>query len=118
MASAPLHRCTHCRRLSRGPCENCRKTRHRGTSKNRPGDPFYNTTAWRRLRAYVLSVDPLCRLCSEGGRVTPAEVVDHIKPRIDHPELALDFDNLRPCCRSCHNSVTAIEQNRKRRGRV
>jgi hypothetical protein len=35
---------------------------------------------WARRRAHQLRIEPLCRLCLEAGRVTPATVADHIVP--------------------------------------
>lgn len=63
---------------------------------------------WRRVRAQVLSGEPLCRLCAEAGRVTAATDVDHIEPfqgLADPRRLAVA--NLRPLCRPCHMARTA-----------
>ena len=40
---------------------------------------LYNLAAWVVLRKWRLSTEPLCRMCLEIKRVTPATVVDHIK---------------------------------------
>lgn len=63
---------------------------------------------WRRLRAQVLSEEPLCRMCHDAGRVTAATEVDHIEPfaGLDDPRR-LDRGNLRPICRPCHARRTA-----------
>lgn len=64
---------------------------------------------WRRLRAAVLSDEPMCRHCAAQGRDTPAVDVDHIDGRA--AELH-DYrrSNLQALCRSCHCSKTATEQ--------
>src|SRR5262249_53706994 len=41
---------------------------------------WYCTAGWQRRRAHQLLVEPLCRLCLEAGRVTPATVADHVEP--------------------------------------
>lgn len=67
-------------------------------------DPFYNSTAWKKLRVVALVRDNyLCQPCLRNKRLTTANTVHHIKPRLDHPELALDLDNLESICPSCHN---------------
>jgi 5-methylcytosine-specific restriction protein A len=61
-----------------------------------------------------LAEHPFCemaKLCVQRyGRVMPATVVDHVVAVIDDEDLAYDFDNLRPCCKACHDSRTASEQ--------
>ncbi len=61
--------------------------------------------AWRRLRLQVLTKEPLCRLCAAEGRVSAAEVVDHIKPISAAPELRLEPSNLRPLCKRHHDLI-------------
>jgi 5-methylcytosine-specific restriction protein A len=63
---------------------------------------------WRRVRAGVLAGEPLCRICSEAGRVTAATEVDHVERfhGVDDPRR-LDRSNLRPLCTPCHAAVTA-----------
>lgn len=60
--------------------------------------------AWRRLRALVLSQEPLCRPCAAAGRVTAATEVDHLKPKAKGG--ADDLENLMPICRPCHHDKT------------
>ncbi len=65
---------------------------------------------WRKLRAFILASEPLCRDCSAHGRVTAATDVDHIVSKrrggTDDP------CNLQPLCGSCHASKTALEDGR------
>lgn len=65
---------------------------------------FYASTAWLRLRAQFLAEHPLCHDCTAAGQDTAAEHVHHLKERKDHPDLALDWDNLEALCQRCHNS--------------
>lgn len=79
---------------------------------------FYDSGDWKRTRAKVLERDNYeCQECKRNGSVTVdmneysesakrkkiALVVDHIKELEDHPELALDMDNLETLCVACHN---------------
>ena len=41
---------------------------------------WYCTAGWQRRRRHQLHIEPLCRLCLEAGRVTPATVADHVEP--------------------------------------
>ena len=45
----------------------------------------------------------LCQECARYGRVTPATVAHHIKPREFYPELELSVQNGRALCAKCHN---------------
>lgn len=63
---------------------------------------IYFTSAWRNLREYFLSKNPLCIECAKAGYVTEAQVVDHIKPVSEGGEM-LDINNLQPLCAACHN---------------
>lgn len=65
---------------------------------------------WRRLRAAFLFANPLCVFCTEAGRLTLAEVVDHIISFRDRPELRLEWTNLRSLCKECHDRRTARDQ--------
>lgn len=69
---------------------------------------FYGSQEWREKRAEILARDNYeCQWCKEAGRVTVSDEsvleVDHIQELAEHPELALDDDNLRTLCKDCHN---------------
>jgi hypothetical protein len=40
---------------------------------------LYSTARWR-LRARQLEAEPLCRVCKDEGRLTPATTCDHVDP--------------------------------------
>jgi 5-methylcytosine-specific restriction protein A len=67
----------------------------------------YSLTRWRKLRAYILDREPLCRMCAKDGKITPATLVDHIKP-VGSPDddWFYDEDNLQPLCYQCHQVKT------------
>jgi len=73
---------------------------------------FYTSREWRELRYETLRINaqqhihdggPQCRLCGKtawGDGVTLQ--VDHIKPRVIYPELALSPNNLQVLCIDCN----------------
>lgn len=62
-------------------------------------DPFYLSPAWRKLRQQALHRDGYrCVVCHHDVSARGAARVDHIKPRLTHPELELSLDNLRTLC--------------------
>lgn len=115
MPQAAKKICTHpgCYTITtESRCEKHRAQQHRGTTKNRSGDPFYGTAAWKRIREARRRANPLCQECEGKGLVRAMHAVDHIKARCDYPELELDYDNTQSLCETCHNSKTARERKR------
>lgn len=67
-------------------------------------DPFYSSPEWRTLRLAALKRDHFrCSGCGASVALRGQSRVDHIKPRRQHPQLALDLDNLRTFCPACDN---------------
>lgn len=79
---------------------------------------FYDSEEWKLLREEVKKRDNYeCQECKRDGlvRIDTNEysekakrkkiqlVVHHIKELEQHPELALDIDNLETICVDCHN---------------
>jgi hypothetical protein len=67
-----------------------------------PMEDFYSSQSWRKARYEALkNCNGRCTLCG-----TPpgqyALHVDHIKPRSQRPDLALDQSNLQVLCRDCN----------------
>ncbi len=62
---------------------------------------------WQKARLAFLQKHPLCCMCEQEGMVTPATVVDHIKPHKGDQELFWDRSNWQPVCRTHHNKKTA-----------
>lgn len=65
-------------------------------------NPFYNSTAWVKLRKHKISTNPLCEFCEKRGRVVLATEVDHIIPIKIDMDKSLDEDNLQSLCHRCH----------------
>jgi 5-methylcytosine-specific restriction endonuclease McrA len=84
---------------------------------NWSGSPFYVSKAWRKLRAYHISMYPLCVECLKEKKLTDcsakgAGVVDHIQP-IRLGGEALDVGNLQTLCNKHHAAKTARERTGK-----
>ena len=54
-------------------------------------------------RRHQLAKEPLCRLCLEAGRVTPATVADHVVPH-KGDYRAFKLGELRSLCAECHDA--------------
>lgn len=91
------------------PCNREKLTRHEA--------PRAKTSArgygwrWQKARdpkkgGYLLR-HPLCAECERNGRVTVANVVDHIIPHRLNYKLQWDRANWQALCTSCHNAKTA-----------
>jgi len=91
---------------SSGYCEQHKKQaqqqqdRERGTAAERGYDG-----RWRRIRAMVLTEEPLCRECMKTNRVTAASEVDHIDGNVHN----MSRSNLQPLCGYHHKVKTAKE---------
>ena len=64
---------------------------------------FFTSKSWKELRKKVIDTyGERCQKCGykkeNGARIN----VDHIKPRLLYPELALDFYNLQVLCSCCN----------------
>jgi 5-methylcytosine-specific restriction protein A len=88
-----------------GYCE-----KHQGKAKKPRGKftDMYNYQ-WKKVRAVFLKENPLCLSCMKKGSITPATIVDHIKPHKGDTDLFWDQDNYQPLCKPCHDVKTATE---------
>lgn len=95
-----------------GYCDAHRVATHRDYARARRGFDteigFYQSAAWRAVRAAFLRENPLCERCQARGRVVPAVVADHVTPLKDGGQR-FDWCNLSALCVSCHNRKTAAE---------
>ena len=71
-------------------------------------DEFFHSREWRELRYEALI--RYGRKCGCCGATPPNVVlhVDHVKPRLTHPELALDINNLQILCAACNVGKGAL----------
>lgn len=97
-------------------CERHRKANAARINRERQEDPvkrarnaFYDSKAWKDLRAWQLAAFPLCRHCELAGRLVSATVADHIIER-KSGGAELDAANLQSLCKSCHSKKTRRDE--------
>lgn len=103
------------------PCRNiaeqgayCKE--HQPARAPKETDPFYLSVRWRRFRAWYLGKHPLCEQCELEGRLTTADMVDHIIEIKDGGALTSE-ENAMALCFRCHNVKTAeVKNHRKSNG--
>ncbi len=117
MPWAPKKRCgvVGCRELVNSGQRNCeahRRERVRGNwkkeEKYKEREKFYDSPAWRKLRAFKMNLNPACELCLAKGKLVRAYMVDHITP-INQGGDRLDQNNLQSLCNSCHQRKRQAE---------
>lgn len=97
-----------------------KKTQKQQTSfKKKERDEIYTSTKWKKLRSAYLQQNPLCELCYNEGRITPAIDVHHIisfmstDNHLKRISLAYNPDNLMSLCKQCHQKVHSISTYKK-----
>jgi 5-methylcytosine-specific restriction protein A len=106
----PKKPCGHrgCPKLTRGRyCEEHAKLKAKQYNRfHRDPDSYKRYGgAWKKIRAAFLKANPLCELCRERGRFTPATLVHHKRKLTDGGTN--DWSNLQALCDSCHSSLHA-----------
>ena len=93
----------------RGKSEQLAQLRQRSDQRRESPSKRGYDAAWQRLRAAKLAADPLCECddCKRHGWLVPADVVDHIQPIEERPDLRLDWSNLRSMAKAHHDRRTA-----------
>ena len=80
---------------------------------NRPWRAWYGTARWKRLRAYVLANEPVCRMC----KAARSTVCDHVTLHNGDP-LKFWGGPFQALCAPCHNStkqaMEALTRSRKK----
>lgn len=82
-----------------GKCADCAK-QVSAARRATPQQRFYNSPAWRRVRAAFIRRYPSCWFCG-----AKADAVDHVDGNPLGP-AGLAFENLRSLCWSCHSKRT------------
>ena len=80
----------------------------RGNSADRGYD-----AQWRKVRELKLAQDPLCEICESQKIVKTADLVHHIIPIDECPDLRLVMSNLMSVCTEHHEEI----HKKKRWGR-
>lgn len=70
---------------------------------------WYGTARWARIRRHQLLEYPLCKFCLERGRVTPAEICDHVEPH--HGDVnKFWLGPFQSLCKACHDSAKRMDE--------
>lgn len=100
-------------------CNNCKlqkQERHQlydTYRRDKKAKAFYNSKEWELLREQALLRDVgICVHCMKNGKITLADMVDHILPIKFYWEYRLTLDNLQSLCNPCH-AVKTAEDKRK-----
>lgn len=73
-------------------------------------DPRYRTKRWLVMRAEQLTAEPLCRMCLDIGRETPANTADHMIPHRGNEDLFWNGE-LQSLCSTCHSSHKQAQEH-------
>jgi len=74
--------------------------------KYKETDPFYLTGRWKAFATKIRRRDKYtCQLCIKYGKRVEGNIIHHIKPREEYPELAYDPENCVTLCEACHNRM-------------
>jgi 5-methylcytosine-specific restriction protein A len=77
-----------------------------------PYSQWYTDRKWRKKRAAHLAKEPLCRMCKKQGKVTAAQVVDHIEPHKGDRQKFW-FGEVQSLCHPCHSGTKARMEHGK-----
>jgi 5-methylcytosine-specific restriction enzyme A len=69
-----------------------------------PRRTWYGLALWKERRRHQLQTEPLCCLCREAGRITPATIADHF-PAHAGQWNAFVMGPLRSLCAPCHDAL-------------
>ena len=73
-----------------------------------PRRTWYGTQIWKNRRAHQLSRSPLCCLCEEEGKITPATVADHF-PAHGNVYSKFIMGPLRSLCAPHHDALSGFK---------
>jgi 5-methylcytosine-specific restriction protein A len=112
MPMVPPRRCVTCRQLVTTRCATCERVRKQDIDARRgsASERGYGHR-WHKVRTAYLRQHPLCVPCEKAGRLTPANVVDHVVPHRGDQALMWDETNFRATCKRCHDQKTARQDS-------
>lgn len=66
---------------------------------------LYDSVRWRKASKLFLSNNPLCVFCERMGRLSSANLVDHIIPHENDYNKFWDQSNWQGLCYTCHSGI-------------
>lgn len=99
----------HC--LEHGGTDAFPSKRYNITTGRKEAMAMYKTKHWEGMRKAQLSAHPLCAGCLSGGRIVPAQQVDHIFPWQQIGDHAFFRNIFQSLCLHCHTSKTGMEKH-------
>jgi 5-methylcytosine-specific restriction protein A len=91
-------------------CEQHTPQRAAPKTARREQDSLYRSRVWQQIRTAQLTAHPLCQCCQHEGRLTAAEVVDHVFRWKDYGEQAFRLNLWSSLCSPCHSRKGRQEQ--------
>lgn len=93
------------------------KRKRNKSNKEKLRVKLYNLKKWKVLRAAYLMTHPLCKICEDEGRITPASSCHHINSPFDEGLTdeqrigrLLDPNNIISICHKCHGLLHQRKQ--------
>jgi len=97
------------------PTINLGKKRKRDKTVNSKAfSKWYNTSRWKKLRAYKIMQNPVCELCQAKGITKQTEEAHHIvfiNINNPDPDMIYDYENLMSVCKTCHCAIHNNKRN-------
>ena len=86
---------------------------YRGSSNARGYD-----ARWRGMALKFRKLNPFCLFCDQDGRDSLTDLVDHMIPVVDRPDMIHDWKNLAPLCKLCHGKKYRLEVYARQHGLI
>ncbi|WP_352763718.1 HNH endonuclease signature motif containing protein [Mesorhizobium sp. M0189] len=80
-----------------------------GNYRGSPRERGYDSK-WDRLSIAYRKRHTCCLFCEQRNRDTLTDLVDHILPVVDRPDLKYEWSNLAALCRHCHGIKAQLEK--------
>ena len=92
------------------PANEVERAENNSRLRDAPWRALHSNAAWRNVRLFILSRDPLCTLqitdmCKTHGG-DESTVADHVRDHKGNTTLFYDTANLRGVCKPCHDKKT------------
>jgi 5-methylcytosine-specific restriction protein A len=104
-------RLCRCGEIVQGNCGKCDQAKQAKADDYRTPKHLRYPPGWAKLSLLYRKENPLCEVCADQGKATPATEVHHIIPVRQNWSLSLDRSNLISVCRRCHEELEKEQKN-------